>query len=253
LNIVIQSYSKTYNINSALNTVQADFDFNNLMCLLWKTKMIITNKQTTSNWPGWDLNSNEHGTEFDELARERMVAGGLELSKYIDKYLSNFGESILEVGPFFNPITKEIGEKISTKLVTYWDNDPHVIQWLHEQNLPFDFIVKKYNLNNLNPKNSEIIQEFDSMIASQIFNYIDSAAFLRFIRQKIYSDGLIFVNNVVEYGLPKFFVENRPKSIEKTIELIKKSGFEIVDYEIIPTKKPEFQKNDRLLLVARRE
>lgn len=213
----------------------------------------LSRKETAYDWLGWSISANEHGEEFNESARERMVTGGLELKKYVNKYLYDIGDSVLEVGPFFNPITKNMGSNFTDKLVTYWENDPYVIQWLHEQVLPFNFKIKKRNLNALNNDGISLAEQFDAVIASQIFNYIDYNCFLKMIANAVHSNGLIFINNVVDYGLPKFFAENRPKSIEETIHSILLSGFEIVDYEILPTRNPEFQKDSRLLLVARKK
>jgi phospholipid N-methyltransferase len=203
------------------------------------------------NWPGWSLCSNEHGDEFDEVARQRMVVGGLELNRHIYKYLFAVGESILEIGPFFNPITKKIGEGISGKSVIYWENDPHAIQWLQDQCLPFSFRIKQCDLNKIDRSKPELLKEFDSVIASQVFNYVDYVVLLQFMHEKINSGGLLFINNVIDYGLPKFFVEKRPKSIEETLYSVEKSGFEVVEYEIMATQNPLFQKHDRLLLVAK--
>jgi hypothetical protein len=212
--------------------------------------MFSSNKQY--NWPGWELN--EHGNEFDAPARERMVIGGLELIKYIYKYLLDTDTSILEVGPFFNPLTKEVAS-INGKFVTYWENDIHAIQWLESQEFSFDFNVEKYDLNNIGlDKNDRIFtKKFDAVIVSQVFNYIDYVYFLHFIQDKIHQNGFIFINNVVDYGLPKFFSNQRPKSIEETVYSIKMLGFEVIEYEVIPSKNIEFQRHNRLLLAGRRK
>lgn len=48
-------------------------------------KQSLVNEKYIHNWPGWSISSNEHGDEFDEVARQRMVVGGLELTKIICK------------------------------------------------------------------------------------------------------------------------------------------------------------------------
>ncbi|WP_373543941.1 hypothetical protein [Chamaesiphon sp.] len=213
--------------------------------------MLTPNQQYIYNWPGWELTLNEHGNEFDALARDRMVSGGLELTKYIYKYLLDTDNSILEVGPFFNPITKEVGS-INGKFVTYWENDIHAIQWLKSQKFLFDFTVEECDLNNIDrDKNSKVVNLFNVVIVSQVFNYINYSHFLKLIRDRIHRNGLIFINNVVDYGLPKFFSDERPKSIEETVSLIKMLGFEVIEYEVIPSENIEFQKHDRLLLAGK--
>jgi hypothetical protein len=211
----------------------------------------LVGKKYIHDWPGWSITSNEHGNEFDELARQRMVAGGLKLSKYINEYLFAIGDSILEIGPFFNPITKQIGERIASKSVTYWENDPHAIQWLQEQCFPFDFQIKQFDLNRTDASKLKLLKEFSSVIASQVFNYVDYVILLQFMHEKINSGGLLFINNVIDYGLPKFFTKKRPKSIKETLDSVEASGFQIIEYDIVTTQNPHFQKHDRLLLVAK--
>jgi hypothetical protein len=204
------------------------------------------------DWPGWSLANNEYGNDFDQSARERMVKGGIQLNRHINKYIYDIGNCILEVGPFFNPITKSIGESIASKSVTYWENDPFAIQWLNHQNFPFNFKVQRQDINHLDVISASLFGKFDAVIASQLFNYIDYEAFLHIISRIVCQDGLLFINNVVDYGLPSLFHQKRPQSIDKTIISIKSIGFEIISYEVVPTEHREFQKYDRLLLVAKK-
>jgi hypothetical protein len=208
----------------------------------------------TYNWPGWELTINEHGDEFDALARDRMVRGGLKLSHYVRKYLPIIDTSILEVGPFFNPITKNIESSIRDKSVVYWENDPHAIRWLNEQSFLFDSKVEMYDLGREKESECQMLasNKFDAVIASQVFNYIDYSFFLRLAAKLLPCQGLIFINNVVDYGLPKLFSESRPKSIEETLRLVEISGFELVEFEIQPTEQPRAQRCDRLVLVGRK-
>jgi hypothetical protein len=46
---------------------------------------------------------------------------------------------------------------------------------------------------------------FDTVVISQVFNYIDYEKFLKKTHRILKKDGLIFVNNVVQYGIPDCF------------------------------------------------
>jgi hypothetical protein len=213
----------------------------------------LLKKNFIYDWPGWSLADNRYGNEFDQSARERMVKGGMQLNGHINKCIHEIGNHILEVGPFFNPLTKFIGDRIASKSVTYLENDPFAIQWLNHQNFPFNFKVQRQDINHLDIASASSFGMFDAVIASQLFNYIDYESFLYIISKIIYQDGLLFVNNVVDYGLPSLFHPKRPESIDKTIMSIESTGFEIISCEIVLTEHQEFQKHNRLLLVAKKK
>lgn len=207
------------------------------------------------NWPGWALKDNQHGHEFDEAARDRMVQGGAALVPYLDQFLGAIGSAILEIGPFFNPLTRFIEEQLSYKTITFWENDTNVIQWLGAADFAFSHTVENVDINALN-RTPTVAQKsqtlYDSVIASQIFNYIDYQAFLSVLNQQIVMRGLIFINNVVDYGIPAYFSSKRPKSIRETLEQIEIAGFDVIDYDILPTVYPEHQPENRLIVVGQK-
>jgi len=47
------------------------------------------------NWPGWLLNKNPYGDEFDLEARKRMVEGSKLLLPFIRKYNKKIGKKKL--------------------------------------------------------------------------------------------------------------------------------------------------------------
>ncbi len=66
-------------------------------------------------------------------------------------------------------------------------------------------------------------------------------------------DALLFINNVVDYGLEDLYSKQRPRSIQETIESVEKVGFEVLDKKEIETTDKKFQKNNRLILVAKQK
>ena len=56
------------------------------------------------DWPGWRLADNPFGREFDFEGRKRMILGSAKLLPYLSNIKKESGKSILEIGPFFNPL-----------------------------------------------------------------------------------------------------------------------------------------------------
>lgn len=209
-------------------------------------------------WEGWPLERCDYDGEFDLAARRRMVEGGRALRRYLHRYRGQTGKFILEIGPFFNPLATR--ELIPDATIFYWENDPDVLCWLETKGyahaIPCD-LSEVDDPSFLAPTRARLRRlteedrNFDAIIVSQVFNYIDYRALLRVLPGILEPEGLLFVNNVVDYGLPAFFSEHRPESIEATLAAIERSGFHPVAHEIIPSSIPEKQKHPRLVAVAR--
>lgn len=204
----------------------------------------MLHESSSYEWPGWPIAENSFGKEFDLDARKRMFQGSRALLPLMEKYKDGFGQRLLEVGPFFIPlITKE---SFPDKDIVYWENDPHVIKWLCE----FGGVeIEELDLNRLElSKQAE--PEFNAVIASEVLNYIDYRTFIAYIHKRIHPEGLLFINNVIEYGLPTLFSEKRPRSIGDIKHSLLESGFSIIEEQLIPSQNPEAQKEPRLVLVA---
>src|SRR5438046_1099014 len=93
----------------------------------------MNDKSQKSNydWPGWPLEGDPYGHQFDMAARERMVEGGRQLLPLINKHRKGIGKVVLEVGPFFNPLITP--KDFSGKHIFYWENDRHVLEHLTKQ------------------------------------------------------------------------------------------------------------------------
>src|SRR3989344_3343435 len=80
------------------------------------------------DWPGWSLDTNPFGKEFDREARHRMVLGSQLLLPLMQRW--DIGSRALEVGPFFNPLLTPT--RFPSIGITFMENDPHVVQYLRE-------------------------------------------------------------------------------------------------------------------------
>lgn len=213
------------------------------------------------NWSGWRLEDNPHGKDFDLEARKRMLLGSNKLEPVIDKYKDQMGQNILEIGPFFNPLITP--EKFPDSSICYWENDYHVLRHhinnsagkaVHPIHCDLNLIegdsFLKLKLATENVFSEDI--HFDSIVISHVLNYVDYKMLFVVLKNFIKPGGLIFINNVVDYGLPVFFSDKRPKSIEDTLKSIKDTGYEIVEKEIQESPYKEHQKNERLLVVIKK-
>src|SRR3989344_5704089 len=178
-----------------------------------------------------------------------------------------YGKTILEVGPFFNPLVTP--RKFFNKNIFYWEYDKYAIDWLLKKNKGKKvFPIYCDDLNNLKEDSFLKLKiktkkyfnkyglkkvEFDYVIISQVFNYIDYKTFLINLKNFLKKDGLIFINNVVNYGYGahEFFSEKRPKSIPETLRTIKETEYEIIEKKVYESKNKKHQKNKRLIVVAK--
>ena len=92
---------------------------------------------------------------------------------------------------------------------------------------------------------------FDSVVISHVFNYIDYKLFLMVLKDFLKPDAYIFINNVVDYGLPTFFSSKKPKSIPETIKALKETGYQIIEKKVYESPDKKYQKNKRLTIVVK--
>ena len=202
-------------------------------------------------WSGWDLEDNAFGDEFDNEARHRMVLGASYLKDFMFDFPS--GVNILEFGPFFNPIMTKKNTN-SDQVVFYIENDPHAIAWLNEEQCGENVAVLKFDINRLSqecflqqsPNNLKKIKNFDVVILSQVLNYIDYVAFIENLKPYLKKGCLIFINNVISYGIPNLFHDDRPKSVNQTVFDFMQLGFRLIRQELCPP--PRENDDNRLLM-----
>lgn len=108
--------------------------------------MSLENRFKRNEWPGWELDKNLFGKEFDQKARERMLLG----NAYMHNFVSDFslGKFILECGPFFSPLMlKE--NPLHEQLLIYMDNGPNALKWLTEERTAENVSVIELDLNQI--------------------------------------------------------------------------------------------------------
>jgi hypothetical protein len=209
-------------------------------------------------WAGWETAHASFGGEFDGCARRRMIEGASKLRPYLTKYWPTIGRVLVEVGPFFNPLIEPRALSAEQALL-YWENDEHACRWLsraadHRVHTmccdvttmeSADFEISAY------PRICGSTQyAIDAVVCSQVLNYIDSRRFFQNLSSRVATGGLLFINNVVDYGLPTLFSHQRPTSIDDTIESMGAAGFELVEGQIL--RGPRATDHPRLVAIGRR-
>ena len=214
------------------------------------------------NWPGWPLSSDPFGNEFDIDGRKRMIIGSRKMMILLKKYENRIWKFVLEIWPFFNPLITNSNLPNST--IVYRENDPYVLKTISKKNayamycdlkyINWDFITKlKKETNDIFESYWLTNHLFDSIVISQVFNYIDYKFLLFLLKAFIKPKWLIFVNNVTDYWLPFFFSDKKPKNIKEILNTLNVWWYKVIDKQILKSDFPEFQKNDRLILVAENE
>lgn len=188
-------------------------------------------------WPGWSLDNNKYGQDFDAEARIRMIETGRKLLPYLLEYTNHSSKNYLEIGPFFTPIlfSDEITNTLKNdRQVCFLENDQNVINWLTEK---FDCSVLNLDIN-APAFSKELKQEmttqfgihenfYDVITISQIVNYIDYKLLLKNLYPFLNTGGYILLNNVVDYGIPVLFSEKRPKSNQEIINVAIALGYKV--------------------------
>jgi hypothetical protein len=229
---------------------------------IFKKKVMIESafeetKEIMVDWPGWSLAENKYGDEFDGDARIRMVVGGRKLIPYLLKYGKYLGDSLLEIGPFFNPLLRvRVVKEVLTEeaSVTFLENDPSAIKWLNA-----NFFCRVLDLDMNSPSfQSDLARQldaygvypnsFNTVILSQVLNYVDHNQLLKVLYPILRPGGLMFINNVINYGIPVLFSKKRPKSNKEIIKSIEGIGYTILEKAVIP-RQFQNEPQGRLILV----
>lgn len=173
------------------------------------------------------------------------------------------GKTVLEVGPFFNALVTP--KRFPNTVIVYWENDRHVLEWFAKKENGKTVYPLYCDLNNiegeslikLKKQTQQIFEQlnrkqiaFDSVVISHVFNYIDYKLFLVVLKDFLKEGALVFLNNVIEYGLPPFFSKKRPLNNNEIFQTFQEMGYEIIEKKFFPSPKKNM-KNKRLILVAR--
>ncbi|QSB29038.1 hypothetical protein [Flavobacterium sp. CLA17] len=209
-------------------------------------------------WPGWSLDNNNFGEEFDAEARIRMIETGRKLLPYVLEYANHSSKQYLEIGPFFTPLLFS-DEAINTlpkdRKVSFLENDQNVISWLTEKfdcnilNLDINAITFPQDLKQKMTSQFGAHENFyDVITVSQIVNYIDYKLLLANIYSSLKTGGQIFINNVIDYGIPVLFSEKRPKSNQEIINTAIALGYKVLLQEEL-AKTFNKEPHHRLILI----
>lgn len=219
-------------------------------------------EQIDMKWPGWSEKSNPFGEKFNLSARKRMVSGSQMLLPFFEKHYKKIGSVVLEYGPFFNPLI--IPLRFPDKKIFFWERRAKVRNFLVKAYGPkvtplaASFTnFTKLSLEMLEKRTNKALlgqgifqKKFNSVVASQCFNYMDYKAFLKFVTRFCAKGTLLFINNAPGYGVKKKFSKKGAKSNKETIDAVKKNGFLVVEKKL---GKIENKNSDpeRMILVAR--
>jgi len=212
----------------------------------------------TYEWDGWPLARSYDG-HFDRAARRRMVAGQAPLAARLAEHASRLRGELLEIGPFFTPLATPA--RFPDCRIIYWENDPYAVTWLRRTHGTYgkadvvtldllDAEAPGFLTTTREHLASHDAELLDVAIISQVLNYVDYRALLRVVASAMRSGGLVAVNNVVNYGLPLFFADRRPQSVEETIATIEATGFDVVCCDVIPAQWDVQAGEPRLVILA---
>ena len=202
----------------------------------------------------------EYGKEFDDAAKGRMISGCRMLAPWLDETLSVAGRTCIEFGPFRNPLLEP--KRMPGASITYVDGDAQVIAELREMhrsnpsiktfcadlNSPIPLSVRLLASEHQGPA---VPLKFDVLVASQIINYIDYGKFLEEITKLASRDAFLFLNNVIDYGIPELFSKHRPKSDCEVIATLKRLGWTIERQVSVPSQFVQ-KEQPRLLVMAKK-
>lgn len=181
--------------------------------------------------------------ENGKKAYNRMVAGSLELLPYLETFIK--GKKIMEVGPFYDPLTTE--DRFPDFEITYVDRDKSALEFLKRETNS----ARYFEFGVSDPAILQDIPEQDAIITSHIVNHIGLPDLVQILGSKLKADGVLFMNESIDYGGDSMH-EDRPRSIEAIMDYLRNNGFKVISYRIIPSPNTEFQPNSRVVLAAQK-
>jgi hypothetical protein len=224
----------------------------------------MAKKQNKIEMPKWSLSDAGCIGLLDRPSRKRMIASCRRLLPYIRKYRCSLGEMILEIGPFFDPLVTPA--RFPHKTLFYLDKEAHVLKYLKNKRMRNTHLIA-HDLNRIYGNNypefkgkllkalkraNSNSDHFDSIVISQVFNYIDYKRFLFRIKKFLKRGGMMFFNNVTNCGAEHLFSKKRPRSVKETIEVFMVAGYQIVEKRTLKPVWKEFKKRNQLILIAKR-
>lgn len=197
------------------------------------------------DWPGWSVENNPYGLEFDAAARARMIAASALIEPILARYLP--AKRAVEIGPLFNPhITpaNNPGERI------YIEKDDHAARWLRQYGISIRFDLA--SLPDHAALNYTIApHSVDLIVVSHVLNYVDYTRCIDYCAEVLRPGGHLIISNITNHGAPDHFSKKRPKRMSDIIGYARQKH-DIVERHIFPSEEPRHQTNKTLIMVARR-
>lgn len=194
----------------------------------------------------------DYGSHFDSAAKDRMISGCNLLKEWLTDYRSEFRGNCIEFGPFTNPLMTP--DEFPLARITYVDADAGVIEKLKYRFKNHSKI--RYIQTNLDQEPQLAVKlalekgaKYNSIIASQILNYLDFRDFFYKMHSIASPGARAYINNVCDYGIPELFSPRRPENDSQIIEALIQAGWKISKTQTIPSPFIQ-QANSRLLVMA---
>jgi hypothetical protein len=163
-----------------------------------------------------------------------MEKGARRLSPYIEKY--GAGKDVLELGPNRHPL---VTPATCDGRIVYLEASNPCIDFLREQFgdavaiVTFDLNGAWDGADNLLRRHlADVLHRapyFDSLVVSQVLNHVDYRALLRACAELVRAGGLLFLNNIMNYGGRMLMHPRRPKGMEELLASAAQIGFDPVE------------------------
>jgi hypothetical protein len=206
-----------------------------------------------------DFTTQTYGHHFNEDAKLRMVQGSRHLLGYINEFAPSSTGTMLELGPHLAPL---LSPTSLTNPILFIDADEQIVKSLNIKYLEYDRVrVLRQNLATSSRFHEAEIKyllnmngwpDIDFCITSQLLNYIDYERLFETITRITSRKAYLLVNNVIDYGIPELFSDDRPKSNQDIIDCLESLGWVIQKYQLISSANSE-QANSRLIMSAKKK
>jgi hypothetical protein len=167
-----------------------------------------------------------------------METSAQRLLPYMNAH--GLGHTVLELGPNRHPLITP--DRFDGRIVYVELNDP-CVQFLRDK-FGDSVTVVKFNLHRAWDAGDNLLEtslagsldrdqntpvSFDSLIMSQIVNYVDFRALLQACVELLAVGGLLFFNNIMNEGGASLFHPRRPKTMEEFLECAVAIGFDPIE------------------------
>lgn len=196
-----------------------------------------------------DFTSSSYGKDFDSDAKARMAMGSMLILPLLHVYSEIIKGFCLEVGPHLNPLLNT--SLFNIDQLTFVDPDEGIVDHLSEifrDDNRVRTVLSKIDDSALPDVLGHLV---DVTVVSQALNYADLLVALDTITEFTKPNGYLFINNVIDYGIPSLFSANRPQSDNEILAILQQLGWTIEEAIKLPSCLKQ-QLHPRLILVAKK-